>query len=120
MKKVTILTVSESNGDTSYCAVAEDKKSVGKTAGEALDSLALQFATDEIDSLVIVQNMRPDDFFSADQQTKLANLMRRWRTARDSGQTLSDDEQAALDALIEEELQASGRRAAAVSDNLDR
>jgi hypothetical protein len=119
MKKVTILPVSESNGDTSYCAVAEDKQSVGKTAGEALDSLTLQFAIHEIDSLVIVQNMRPDPFFTSGQQKQLADLMTRWRIARDTGQTLSNDEQANLNVLIEAELQASEKRALAVSENLD-
>lgn len=120
MKKVTILPVSENNGNTSYCAVAEDKQSVGKTAGEALDALTRQFTNDTTDSIVIVQNMRPDSLFNADQQELLTDLMTRWRTARDNGQTLPDDEQANLKALIETELEASAQRATAIFENQDR
>jgi hypothetical protein len=119
MKKVTILPVSEGHGHTSYCAVADDKQSVGKTAGEALDSLTLQFSNEDMDSLVVIQNMRPDSFFDADNLRQLTELMARWRTARDSGQTLSEDEQTRLNTLIEEELQASSQRAAAVSEKLN-
>ena len=39
--------------------------------------------------------------------------MRRWRAARDSAKELPWAEHAELDALIEKELQASARRAAA-------
>jgi len=54
-------------------------------------------------------------FFTADQQRRLAKLMKRWRAARDSGETLPADEQSELEALIEAELRAAGDRAAALA-----
>ena len=118
MKKVTILPVPADSGETSYYAVAGDKKSVGKTAGEALDSLTIQLSNEDADTLVIVQNLRPDHFFDADQQKRLAELMTRWRTMRNQGLALPADEQAELEAFVEAELQASAERTAAVSDEL--
>jgi hypothetical protein len=65
-----------------------------------------------------MQNLRPDRFFGAAQQKRLAELMERWRLARDQGHSLPLDEQAELDALVEAELQASAARAAAILDEL--
>lgn len=67
-----------------------------------------------------MQSFRPDAFFTADQQDRLAVLMARWRVARDAGYTLTVDEQTELEALIEAELQASAARAAALADTLGR
>ena len=53
---------------------------------------------------------RPDRFFDARQQQRLAELMERWRAARDAGTEPPAEEQAELEALIEEEVRASGRR----------
>lgn len=55
----------------------------------------------------------PDEFFSAGQQARLAELMAKWRTARDAGATLPAAEQAELDALTAAELRAATARAAA-------
>ena len=48
---------------------------------------------------------------SAQQQERLSQLMTRWRTVRDAGQTLSVDEQKELESLIEAELKAAAERA---------
>jgi hypothetical protein len=37
---------------------------------------------------VIVQTLRPDRFFNATQRQRLADLMDRWRKARDQGGSL--------------------------------
>jgi hypothetical protein len=58
--------------------------------------------------------MRPDEFFTAQQQERLAALMERWRAARDAGASLPPDEQAELDALVQAEVRAAGERAAAI------
>ncbi|MEW5987054.1 MAG: hypothetical protein AB1791_10510 [Chloroflexota bacterium] len=114
MTKVAILPMtSESNG-VSYHAVANGKQSYGKTAGEALDALTAQLSVDESSTLVIVQSLRPDRFFNATQQQRLANLMSRWRAARDLGEVLPAEDQAELETLIEAELRASAERAAAL------
>ena len=120
MTSVAILPIPTGSGDVSYLAVAGDKRSQGNTAGAALDALASQLDEDEAGTLVIVQNRRPDRFFTAAQQQRLAELMERWRTARDRGQSLAVEEQGELDALAEEELNASAARAAALADRLGR
>jgi hypothetical protein len=118
MTKVSILPIPTQGGGVSYHAVAGNKQSIGKTAGEALDTLTRQLPDDEIGTLVIVQSQRPDQFFDAEQQKRLAELMERWRTARDQGQSLSPEEQAELEALIEIELKAATARATAILNDL--
>jgi hypothetical protein len=77
-------------------------------------------SADETSTLVVVQNLRPDRFFTAAQQQRLEALMARWRTLRDQGASLPADEQAELEALIAAELQASAARAATLVDTLGR
>lgn len=120
MTKVAILPVPTEQGDLSYHAIAGSKHAEGKTAGEALDALTAQLPADEASTLVIVQSLRPDHFFNAAQQERLAALMARWRTARDQGKVLPVDEQAELEGLIEAELRASAARADALADALGR
>ncbi len=120
MTQVAILPVATEQGDVSFHAVAGEKRAEGKTVGEALDALMSQLSRGETDTLTIVQNFRPDAFFTADQQDRLAALMGRWRVARDAGYTLTVDEQTELEALIEAELQASAARAAALAHTLGR
>ncbi len=116
MTRITILPVPTGKGGSSYRAVAGDKHSEGDTAGAALDALTAQLSEDEAGTLVIVQSLRPDRFFNAAQQQRLAELMDRWRTARDQGGALPADEQAELQRLIEAEVRASADRAAALAD----
>lgn len=120
MTKVAILPIPTEQGDLSYHAIAGAKHAQGKTAGEALDALTAQLSADEASTLVIVQSRRPDAFFNAAQQERLATLMTRWRTARDQGKTLPVDEQTELEALIEAELRASTARTSALADALGR
>jgi hypothetical protein len=101
-----------------YLAVAGDKKSVGKTAGQALDALAQQLSPDTAGTLVIVQSWQPDAFFSAAQQARLGELMTRWQAARDGASQLSTEEQAELESLVEVELRASELRTARVLADL--
>ena len=53
-----------------------------------------------------------DQYFSAAQIARLADLMARWRTARDAGRPLPAADQAELDALIADELRAATARSA--------
>jgi hypothetical protein len=119
MTTVAILPVSDVNGERLYRAVAGDKQSTGKTAGEALDALTAQLEGDEFSTLLIIQSFRPDWFFSAEQQQRLSDLMNLWRTARDDGQTLPPEQQAELDRLVEAELKAATVRTAALVQQLN-
>ena len=120
MTKVAILPIPNEQGTLSYRAIAGEKHAQGKTAGEALDALTAQLSADEASTLIIVQSLPPDRFFTAAQQQRLDALMARWRTLRDQGVTMPADEQAELEALIAAELQASAARAAALADALGR
>jgi hypothetical protein len=117
MTKVAILPVPTEQGALSYHAVAGAKHAEGNTAGQALDAIAAQLSEAETSTLLIVQ-LRPDRFFTAAQQERLAGLMARWRTAQDEGHTLPLDEQVELEALVEAELRASATRAASLADAL--
>ena len=120
MTRVAILPIPTEQGDVSYCAMAGDKQTQGKTAGEALDALTAQLPEDEAGTLIIFQSWRPDRFFGASQQQRLAELMEHWRMARDMGDSLEPDEQSELEALVDAELRASADRAAALANELGR
>jgi len=115
MTNVAILPVTTDHGSKTYHAIAGTKHSSGATAGAALDALTAQLTADEAGTLVIVQSFRPDQWFTAAQQQRLDQLMTRWRTVRDQGQSLSAAEQTELEALIDTELQAATRRAATLA-----
>lgn len=114
MTRVAILPEKNKAGHISYRAISGNLQSLGKTAGQALDALTEQINEDETGTLVIVQNLRPDKFFTAAQQQRLSELMDQWRLARDQGQTLQPNEQSELDNLIETELRAATLRATAL------
>lgn len=110
MTTVAILPISDVNGERAYRAIAGDKYSVGKTAGQALDALTAQLDEIEFSALLVIQSFRPDSFFSAEQQERLSELMNSWRLARDQGQELPPEQQAELNRLVELELQAATAR----------
>jgi hypothetical protein len=91
--------------DNSYRAVAGDKESTGRTAGEALDALSSQLEEEESGTIIIVQQHKADRFFSATQQARLTELMER----RSAG-LLSTDEETELEALIQTELDGARQR----------
>ncbi|MBE9205130.1 hypothetical protein IQ244_00975 [Nostoc sp. LEGE 06077] len=113
MNTVAILPISDANGEKSYRAIAGDKHSVGKTAGQALDALTAQLDEIEFSALLIIQSFRSDSFFNAEQQERLSELMNLWRLARDQQQQLPPEQQAELDRLVEAELRAATARTAA-------
>ena len=97
-----------------YRAVAGDRQSVGATVGEAIDALTAQFGGSNGTTLVVIQSAQPDEFFTAEQRTRLGELMDRWRFVRDTGGVLEANDQHELDVLVRAEVEAAGRRAAAM------
>ena len=91
MTTVAILPVPTEKGGLSYRGVAGDKWSQGSTPGEALDALATQLGDDGTNLFVVVQSLRPDRFFNADQQQRLSELMEQWRTAQDLNESFRRD-----------------------------
>jgi hypothetical protein len=111
MTAVAIMPDSPGEEGTLYRAVAGTAQSVGRTAGEALDALTAQLGKEAAGTLVVVQNLRPDPFFSAIQQQRLEELMALWRAARDDGSSLPAQAQTELEGLIQAEVEAAARRA---------
>lgn len=58
-----------------------------------------------------MQSFHPDQFFGAEQQKRLSELMELWRKARDEEKLLSKELQAELYSLVETELNATAKRA---------
>jgi hypothetical protein len=114
MTKIAIVPEPSESGTIAYRAIAGTLNSVGRTAGEALDSLTATLPADEAGTLVVVQHCHPDRLFTAAQQERLRYLMGRWRAARDAGTALPPAEQAELDALVEAEVLAASERASAL------
>ncbi|MBS9391859.1 MAG: hypothetical protein HEQ29_01375 [Dolichospermum sp. LBC05a] len=112
MTTVAILPISNASGERSYRAIAGDKQSVGKTAGQALDALTTQLGEVEFRALLIIDNFHPDQFFTRDQQQRLSELMTMWRIARDQEQKLPPEIQIELDNLVNLELNAATARTA--------
>lgn len=115
MAIVAIVPISNANGETSYRAVAGDKQSIGRTAGQALDVLIAQLGEAEFDRLLAIQGFCPDAFFGVEQQERLSELMDLWRSARDRGEAFPPEQQAELNALVEAELKAAGDRILALA-----
>jgi hypothetical protein len=117
MTKIAILPIATDQGSRMYHAVAGDTHASGATAGAALDALAAQLPAAEARTLLVVLDFHPDQYFSAAQQARLNDLMSRWRQTRDSEESLPPHEQAELETLIAQELQAATDRAAALVDH---
>jgi hypothetical protein len=118
MTTITIFPENPQAQPPRFRAVAGEKQSIGATAGEALDALTAQLGDPQATTLVVVQPMQPDALFTAEQQHRLAELIARWRAARDAGSSLPAEEQAELDALVEAELRAATQRSAALARQL--
>lgn len=114
MTTIAILPDNPQGSPESFRAVAREVQSSGTTVGQAVDALRAQLGGPEQTTLVVVQPMRPDEVFTAEQQQRLADLLSRWRVARDAGAALPPQEQAELEALIEAELRAATERSAAL------
>ena len=99
-------------------AATDGIEAIGKTAGEALDSLTTQLGKEQDGMFIVYEQWQPDEFFTTAQQQRLSELMSRWRAARDSGKKLLADEQAELEALVDAQLEGSAKRAAALRRDL--
>lgn len=110
MTTITILPESNSPEKQSFLAISGTLSSTGKTAGEALDALSVQLDDETGDTLVILHRGCPDEFFSAEQRSRLDDLMGKWRERRDVGKLLSAEAISELEELVESELKASERR----------
>ena len=114
MATISIVPEQPSTLEPRFRAVSGQRQSSGKTPGEALDAMIAQLNEPVPGSMLVVQQMQPDRFFTHFQQKRLGELMERWREARDSGNTVSAEDQSELDRLIAFELEATVQRAKAL------
>lgn len=118
METITISPESPDTSETLWRASSDGKQSVGRTAGEALDNLTGALDNGVSGSLVIVQPMQPDRFFTAEQRDRLRELMARRRAAREADALLPLEEQMELEALVVAEQEGAARRVEAMLDGL--
>ena len=118
MTTIAILPEPTGSGQVAYRAISGKRQFFGKTAGEALDALRASLPDKDASTLVLVQHHSPDQFFTAQEQVRLGELMARWRAGRDAGTVLPPAEQAELDALVDAELRAARERTAALLRDL--
>lgn len=114
----TVLVLPNNQNGKTFRAISGEKESFGATVGEALDAITEELELTGENAVVYVQDYRADEFFTEAQQTRMAELMQKWRMARDESQTLPNDEQAELEELIEAELKGSTARAEKLADAL--
>ncbi|MFM2064392.1 MAG: hypothetical protein RLZZ507_4063 [Cyanobacteriota bacterium] len=119
MTTVAIVPTSNANGEKSYRAIAGDKQSIGKTAGQALDALTQQLGEVEFRALLIIDNFHSDQFFTSAQQQRLSELITMWRNARDKGNSFPKEFQIELDNLVNLELNAATIRTASLVQKLN-
>jgi hypothetical protein len=96
-----------------YRATLGDRHALGATVGEALDGLTPDLESET--SLVVIRSTKPDRYFTAAQQQRLADLMARWRAARDAGSEFPSADQTELESLVVAELRGATDRAAALA-----
>jgi hypothetical protein len=106
MKTISIKTMTTTDGERLYQASLGIQSSTGRTAGEALDDLTSKMENQEINGFLFLQVNEPDQFFTAPQQERLAELKSLWQVARDQGNTLSIEQQTELDDLMVLEMDA--------------
>lgn len=120
MTTISIHCVPSDSGGRIYQAVSGNRYGDGNTPGAALDAITPQLSEPEAGLLVVLQGNQADLYFSSDERDRLAALMQKWRNTRDRGADLPPDEQAELESLTQAELRATGRRAQAMADSLER
>jgi hypothetical protein len=109
---ITVLSPPPSGGG--YRAVAEGREAAGDTPGRAIDALVEQTGPHSGATLIIIQARAGDEFFSDAQRQRLAELMARWRAARDTQTPYPTSDQVELEALVAAELKAAAARSAAL------
>jgi hypothetical protein len=115
MTAISILPITDETGNQHYRASAGETHSTGKTPGEALDAIVAQTGQLGQEFFLLTPNFQPDQFFTAQQQQRLATLMAAWQHALDQELPFSEQLKLELDALVEAELLASTDRLTALN-----
>lgn len=119
MATIAILPEHGEDNLTTFSAVTAGHKATGRTAGEALDALTAQLSPEEAGAHVIIQPFLPDRFIPAAHRDRLSTLMARWRAARETGDVLLREDEAELERLVDEEVEATTIRAESIVRGLE-
>jgi hypothetical protein len=118
MIKVAVYRESPGVEPMPFRAISGKAQAMGRTAGEALDALALQLPSQEAETLVILRNMSPDRFFGAGPRSRLEELVALRREALAGHAVMTEQEEAELEQLVDAELRAATERATALHRDL--
>ena len=114
----TVVVLPNNQNSNHFRAISDQKESFGKTIGEALDSMTEELELKNRNAVVLLQDFAPDEFFTETQEKRMAELMQKWRVARDEGGMFPKEEQTELEKLIEAELEGSARRIEKIANQL--
>lgn len=103
MTAIAIRTDQKETGERQFRAIAGDRQSLGRTMGEALDALTAEWGDSVQETVVLIQRFQPDQYFTQAQYDRMQALL-----ARRS--TLTPEEHAELEVLIDAELDATVAR----------
>jgi hypothetical protein len=103
MSSIAIRTENSDVDTPRFRAVAGNRQSVGRTMGEALDALTADWGDDIQETAVFIQRFQPDAYFTAAQCCRMQELLARRAT-------LTAEERAELETLIDAELDATVAR----------
>lgn len=110
MPAITIFPEDPTAATSRYLATCDGHESVAATIGQALDGLTAQIGVPTEMTVVVIQPMKPDRFFTAEQIARLRTLQDERRAAHDSGTPFPEAKHGELTALIDAELVGSMER----------
>jgi hypothetical protein len=108
MRSVVIRKEKDEKTEPQFVAIAGDRRSIGRTMGEALDALTADWGEDASETAVFIQRFQPDPHFTEAQYCRMQELLARRAT-------LSPAERAELEALIDTEVDATIARTATLT-----
>ncbi len=112
----TVIVTAENN---KFRARLDEQESYGQTIGQAIDALNEKFENFDNKTLYILQKFQPDEFFNAEQQKQMSELMDKLRLAQEGKGEFSLEEKVELENLVAAELEGSGNRVKKLAELMD-
>lgn len=103
MGPVAIRKAEDEASEARFIAVAGERRSQGRTMGEALDALAADWGDETTPIAVFIHRFQPDEHFTQAQFVRMQDLLGRRAT-------LTPEERNELEALVDAELDATVAR----------
>lgn len=103
MTAISIRNDRKDTGERQFRAIAGERQCIGRTMGEALDALTAEWGDNIDETVVLIQQFRPDQYFTQAQYDRMQALLNR-------RSILTPDERRELENLIDKELEATVAR----------